>query len=42
MSAIDALSFAALDKSNYKENKTVYLSTDGAGSMPIKDLQALV
>jgi hypothetical protein len=41
-SAIDALSFAALDKSNYKENKTVYLSADGAGAIPIKDLQAVI
>lgn len=40
-SAIDTLSFAALDKTNYQENKTVYLSTDGAGTIPIKDLQAV-
>ncbi|MBW4639008.1 MAG: toprim domain-containing protein [Gloeocapsa sp. UFS-A4-WI-NPMV-4B04] len=41
-SAIDALSFATLDKTNYKENKTVYLSADGAGAIPTKDLQAVL
>jgi 5S rRNA maturation endonuclease (ribonuclease M5) len=29
-------------KHSYKENKTVYLSADEAGAIPIKDLQAVL
>ena len=38
-SPIDAISFAVLDRS--ESRKTIYLSTDGAGTVPLKFLQTL-
>jgi 5S rRNA maturation endonuclease (ribonuclease M5) len=38
-SPIDAISFAVLDRSSSR--KTIYLSTDGAGSVPLEFLRQL-
>ncbi len=40
-SPIDAMSFAALDQ-HHNEEATVYLSVDGAGSVPEADLRSLI
>jgi|GEM_PF-229513 len=41
-SAIDTVSLAVLEKGQHNQGRTIYLSSDGKGSMPTEALQAVV